>query len=94
MTEALGQRFPDHPPCGGMFEKIVPHLTVAQGDDLDEAATAGDESPASAIASLLRSSVRASRAGPLARGCGSNPLTSDRHSYGSGVIPEHWPMQR
>ena len=34
MTEALGQRFPDHPPYVGMFEKIVPHLTVAQGDDL------------------------------------------------------------
>lgn len=40
MTEAFGQRFADHPPYVGMFEKIVPHLTVAQGDDLDEAATA------------------------------------------------------
>ena len=40
MTEALARQFPDHPPYDGMFETITPHLTVAQGDELDEAAKA------------------------------------------------------
>jgi 2'-5' RNA ligase len=40
MTEALGRKFPEHPPYNGMFETIRPHLTVAQGNDLDEAAAA------------------------------------------------------
>jgi hypothetical protein len=39
MTEALVARFPEHQPYGGMFARIVPHLTVAQAD-LDEAAAA------------------------------------------------------
>ncbi len=30
MIEALTRRFPDHPPYGGAFFRIVPHLTVAQ----------------------------------------------------------------
>jgi hypothetical protein len=30
MIEALGRRFPEHPPYGGAFGEIVPHLTVAQ----------------------------------------------------------------
>jgi 2'-5' RNA ligase len=40
MTEALVRQFPDHPPYEGMFETVTPHLTVAQGEDLDEAAAA------------------------------------------------------
>ena len=40
MTEALAARFPEHAPYEGAFEGITPHLTVAQGEDLDEAATA------------------------------------------------------
>jgi 2'-5' RNA ligase len=40
MTEALGERFPGHAPYEGLFEEIRPHLTVAQGDDLDAAETA------------------------------------------------------
>ena len=35
MTEALVAVYPDHPPYGGAFAGITPHLTVAQGDDLD-----------------------------------------------------------
>jgi 2'-5' RNA ligase len=31
MTEALGQRFPDCPPYGGVFDEIIPHLTIAEG---------------------------------------------------------------
>jgi 2'-5' RNA ligase len=37
MTQALMQRFPDHMPYDGDFEEIMPHLTVAQGGDLDVA---------------------------------------------------------
>jgi len=29
ITQALWDRFPDHPPFGGRFETVVPHLTVA-----------------------------------------------------------------
>lgn len=37
MTEAMVARFPDHPPYGGTYSSIVPHLTVAQAQ-LDETA--------------------------------------------------------
>ena len=33
MTEALVQAFPAFPPFGGVHDRIVPHLTVAQGDE-------------------------------------------------------------
>jgi 2'-5' RNA ligase len=33
MTEALVAVFPEFPPYGGEFQKIVPHVTVAQADD-------------------------------------------------------------
>jgi len=40
MTEALIAAFPDHAPYDGLFKGITPHLTVAQGHDLDAAETA------------------------------------------------------
>ena len=40
MTEALGRAFREHRPYEGAFAGITPHLTVAQGDDLDEAEAA------------------------------------------------------
>lgn len=38
LTEAIVERWPDHPPYEGLHETVVPHLTVAYGDDalLDE----------------------------------------------------------
>jgi 2'-5' RNA ligase len=33
LTEALVRTFPAYPPFGGVHDRIVPHLTVAQGDD-------------------------------------------------------------
>jgi len=33
LTEALVRAFPAFPPFGGVHDRIVPHLTVAQGDD-------------------------------------------------------------
>ncbi|MEU4166985.1 2'-5' RNA ligase family protein [Streptomyces sp. NPDC026665] len=40
LTEAVVDRWPETPPFGGQFADIVPHLTIAQGQDdavLDEA---------------------------------------------------------
>ncbi|HYT52942.1 MAG TPA: 2'-5' RNA ligase family protein [Gaiellaceae bacterium] len=39
ITEALVNAFPDFPPYAGEFAEIVPHVTVAQGDDEVLAAT-------------------------------------------------------
>jgi hypothetical protein len=38
LTEAIVERWPDHPPYEGIHETVIPHLTVAYGDDalLDE----------------------------------------------------------
>jgi 2'-5' RNA ligase len=33
ITEALVDAFPDFPPYGGRFDKIIPHVAVAHGDD-------------------------------------------------------------
>jgi hypothetical protein len=30
LTAAVLARFPDHPPYGGAFEEVIPHLTVAE----------------------------------------------------------------
>lgn len=40
LTAELVRRFPDHPPYGGASFPVVPHLTIAQGDEevLDRAA--------------------------------------------------------
>jgi 2'-5' RNA ligase len=40
MTEALCDAFPRHAPYDGVFKGITPHLTVAQGDELDAAEAA------------------------------------------------------
>jgi 2'-5' RNA ligase len=39
LTEAVADRWPETPPFGGQFDEVVPHLTIAQGQDdavLDE----------------------------------------------------------
>lgn len=33
LTEAIAGRWPEYPPFGGQFAEVVPHLTVAQGQD-------------------------------------------------------------
>ncbi|MET9793070.1 2'-5' RNA ligase family protein [Streptomyces canus] len=33
LTEAIAERWPEAPPFGGQFDKVVPHLTIAQGQD-------------------------------------------------------------
>lgn len=33
LTEAVHRAFPDYPPFGGKFDVVVPHVTVAHGDE-------------------------------------------------------------
>ncbi|MFJ8630939.1 2'-5' RNA ligase family protein [Streptomyces sp. NPDC093568] len=33
LTEAIADRWPETPPFGGQFDDVVPHLTIAQGQD-------------------------------------------------------------
>jgi hypothetical protein len=33
LTREIANRWPDHQPYGGEFEEIIPHLTVARGDE-------------------------------------------------------------
>ncbi|MCW2543550.1 MAG: hypothetical protein JWM40_1102 [Frankiales bacterium] len=35
LTAALARRWPDFPPYGGLFEEVVPHLTVVNSPDGD-----------------------------------------------------------
>ena len=35
MIEAVAERFPEHPPFGGEFDTVVPHLTVVETDDIE-----------------------------------------------------------
>jgi 2'-5' RNA ligase len=37
LTAALYERWPDHPPYGGTFDEVVPHVTVIQGNEPPEA---------------------------------------------------------
>jgi 2'-5' RNA ligase len=42
LTEEMAAAFPDHPPYGGAFEEVIPHLTITEsaGAPLDEIAAA------------------------------------------------------
>jgi 2'-5' RNA ligase superfamily protein len=33
LTSAVHARWPDHPPYGGAFDRVIPHLTVVQGPE-------------------------------------------------------------
>ena len=35
LTEAVAAAFPEHPPYGGAFTEVVPHLTIGHGHDAD-----------------------------------------------------------
>jgi 2'-5' RNA ligase len=32
LTEAVTAAYPEYPPYGGVFEEVIPHLTIAEGD--------------------------------------------------------------
>jgi 2'-5' RNA ligase len=56
MTEALAGAFPEYPPYGGAFDEVVPHVTVAHGDQ-ERFASIEDE-----LRPVLPVSVRIERA--------------------------------
>lgn len=64
LTTTIAAAFPAHPPYGGRFATIVPHLTVAH--------TTGD---ASAIENELRSNLQ--RLGPVRTSCTTVELVDD-----------------
>ena len=33
LTEAIAAEWPEHPPYGGAHDAVIPHLTVAEGED-------------------------------------------------------------
>jgi hypothetical protein len=33
LTSAIHERWPDHPPYGGQFKSVIPHVTVVQGPE-------------------------------------------------------------
>ena len=33
LTHDVAARYPDYPPYGGVFDEVIPHLTVAESDD-------------------------------------------------------------
>jgi 2'-5' RNA ligase len=41
LTAAVATRWPDHPPYGGRFDEVIPHLTIVEAD--------GDDPPLAAI---------------------------------------------
>jgi 2'-5' RNA ligase len=43
LTTAVWQRFPDHPPYGGAYDDVVPHLTIGHDHPRDVLAPAADE---------------------------------------------------
>jgi 2'-5' RNA ligase len=45
LTEEIVNRWPDYPPYEGIHETVIPHLTVAYGDDALLAETEADVAP-------------------------------------------------
>ena len=45
MTAAVARAFPSHPPYGGQFDDVVPHLTVGHGDLAGMRSAAADVAP-------------------------------------------------
>jgi hypothetical protein len=35
IIDAIAERFPEHPPFGGEFDTVVPHLTVVETDNME-----------------------------------------------------------
>lgn len=57
LTEAIAGTFPDYPPYEGAFDTVVPHLTVAQGDDRLLAEAEADVARSLPIESFVREAV-------------------------------------
>jgi 2'-5' RNA ligase len=70
LTEAVVARWPEHPPYGGAYAEIVPHLSLAEGDEpagAAERAAAALPLPARADEVWLMAADRDGRWSPSAR---------------------------
>ena len=67
LTEALVARFPGYPPYEGEFDTIVPHLTVAAGDEAVLAEAEAAVQPSLPITAEAREAVLLVEVVPLAR---------------------------
>jgi 2'-5' RNA ligase len=70
LTEAVHEAFPAHPPFGGLFEEVVPHLTIGYGADR-EALRAAEQ----AVVACLPIRGRASAVVLLSQGAASGRWT-------------------
>ena len=57
LTEAIFARWPDHPPYEGIHETVIPHLTVAYGDDALLAEVGANVTPKLPIAANVTEAV-------------------------------------
>jgi 2'-5' RNA ligase len=58
LTTRIAARFPEHPPYGGQFDAIVPHLTVAHAGEADERAVEAGLRASLAASGAIESSCR------------------------------------
>ncbi|MGW7243795.1 2'-5' RNA ligase family protein [Streptomyces sp. NPDC054804] len=68
LTEAVAARWPKAPPFGGQFDDVVPHLTIAQGQD-----DAVLEEAESDLRGRLPVTARVSAHRPRIGGCSRGP---------------------
>jgi 2'-5' RNA ligase len=54
LTEAIVERWPDYPPYEGIHDVVIPHLTVAYGDDALLSEVEADVIPKLPIESVVR----------------------------------------
>jgi 2'-5' RNA ligase len=57
MTEAIVERWPDYPPYEGVHDEVIPHLTVAYGDDALLAEVEADVEPHLPVETRVRGAV-------------------------------------
>ena len=57
LTEAIAERWPNYPPYEGIHEVVIPHLTVAYGDDALLDAVDADITPKLPIDAVVTEAV-------------------------------------
>jgi hypothetical protein len=84
LTEAAHDRWPDHPPYGGVIEVVIPHLTV--GDGLDR--LTADALEVAASQALTRHGPvvgRATEVALMTRGADGRWSVDSRHPLAAGA---------
>ena len=83
LRDAVHARFPEHPPYGGVFDAVIPHLTV--GDGLDgPTADALEATAREALASKGPVVGRATRVDMMIRGPDGRWSVDSQHALAQG----------